>query len=129
MSQKIAVYGSLKKGFYNHRTSMGEIVGRAVISGAMYLNSSYPHLYRPEDSEAELVRDYPVEIYNLEDNDYLGIRAMELGAGYQEVHVALNDEEGNIHNAIVFYSKDRENKGNWVEAYNEETAPFALANR
>ena len=113
--KKIAVYGSLKKGFYNYFEDMGEPIARGKIKGAMFLCGSYPHLYRPEVSEDEQITEHDVEIYNIADIDYQGIEGMEIGAGYQKVAMEI---EG--HEVIVFYSRDDYHyKKDWIEAYTQ----------
>lgn len=127
--KKIAVYGSLKKGFYNYREQMGEPIGYSRIDGAMYLCYSYPHLYRPEHSEADTVREHSVEIYEVSNEVYDGIYSMEIGAGYDAVEMTLqSNTDGSIHDVVVFYtSKETDYKRNWIESYTKETVPFALA--
>ena len=125
---KIAVYGSLKKGFYNHdRFTMGEMLGVAKVRGAMFLNYSYPHLFREEDSAPEMVKEYEVEIYEIEDREYKGIVGMEVGAGYQEFKTTITDTSGAEHDVTIFFARDGAShyKNNWIGAYDRTTAPHA----
>ena len=120
--KKIAVYGSLKKGFYNYRENMGEPIAHGTVRGSMYLASSYPHLYREEVSEPEHVREHAVEVYEVADDTYAGIEGMELGAGYQVTPIDIGG-----HECIIFYTRDDHNyKRNWIEEYSEKTVPFAM---
>lgn len=116
MKHKIAVYGSLKKGFYNYRDSMGEPIAHGTIKGAMYLCGGYPHLYRPEVSQEDLVREHPVEVYEIDESVYNPIERMELGAGYQVYPTKIGE-----HDVVVFYSRDNHTyKANWIEGYTHE---------
>lgn len=122
--QKIATFGSLKEGAYNHsRFGLGAPVAKSSIRGAMYQCFTYPHLYREEVSEADKVRDHEVEIFEVDDETYAMICSMELGSGYQIVKQEL---EG--HDVTIFYSEDDlDYKENWLEAYNAETVPGAFS--
>lgn len=126
--KKVAVFGSLKEGAYNHaRFGMGKPLTKAKISGAMFLCYSYPHLYRPDVSDPEQVREHEVEIYELEDGLYQTICAMELGAGYQEYQTELKGVDGQMHQVTIFYSKDDHNyKSNFIEEYSKVTVPSAF---
>lgn len=119
---KIAVYGSLKKGFYNHaRFGMGEPLDTGEIRGAMFLMSSYPHLYREGVKDSDKERSHDVEIYEIEDSVYNNISGMELASGYQEVEMEVSG-----HEVVVFYSQDNLGyENNWIEAYDAETVPIA----
>lgn len=118
--QKIAVYGSLKKGFYNYRSDMGEPIAHGTVQGEMHLAYSYPHLYSLEDSDPELTREHPVEVYEIDDNYYQMILGMELGAGYRPHEIEIVDN-GVAHNAIIFYTRpDVGRRDNWIEGYTKE---------
>ena len=121
--QKIAVYGSLKQGAYNHsRFDIGKPVGYGTVVGAMYLMASYPHLFREGVKPTDLERTHEVEIYEIEDDVYESIYYMELGAGYQCV-----DENIDGHDVKVFYSNDDlKYFQNWIEGYSAETVPQAF---
>ena len=123
----IATFGSLKKGFYNYeRFEMGEPLARSTVKGAMYLLYSYPHLYREEVSEPKHVREHEVEIYEVSDELYSQLAAMELGAGYQEVETTLRGDDGNDYEVIIFYSEDDLGyKESFLEEYTQATAPQA----
>lgn len=124
---KIAVYGSLRSGFYNNeRFSLRGYITKSSIRGAMYLMYSYPHLYREEVSNPDHMRDHTVEIYDISDELYAQLRTMELGAGYQEVKTTLRGEDGEDYDVVVFYSRDNYTyKNNFIEEYSKETAPTA----
>ncbi len=84
----IAVYGSLKAGKYNHNSTRMKRVGDSSVMGSMFLCGSYPHLYPEDRSVPEQVMQYPVELYEVDD-DYFGqLDRMERGAGYTG-HVQL----------------------------------------
>lgn len=111
--RKIAVYGSLKKGFWNHdRFSLGEPIATSKIRGSMF-DCGYPHLYREGICPRRQEREHVVEIYEVDDDKYGVIRSMELGAGYQEVLMNLDG-----HEVVVFYTRDDHTfRDNWVAAY------------
>jgi len=96
----IAVYGSLKKGKYNHSILEDQkFVGTTTVKGTLYRVSSYPALVEGGDTE------YPSEVYEVEDEMYERIKKMELGAGYKEVEVACNILETlEVVPAIVYYA-------------------------
>ena len=78
----IAVYGSLKKGKYNHLMIEDCVkVGDIKVRGTMYLVSSYPALIEEGDNE------YDAEVYEVPEDIYHSVRGMELGAGYKELEV------------------------------------------
>lgn len=89
----IAVYGSLKKGKYNHPLIEGcEHVDNIRVKGTMYRVSSYPALVDEGENY------YDAEVYEIPDSIYQQVRGMELGAGYKE-----DAREG----AIVYYADER----------------------
>lgn len=88
----IAVYGSLKKGQYNH-AGLGDdakFMGRTSVRAVMYWNGSYPKLFktaqgnRSEDHlfNANLERTHEVEVYDINKERFARILNMEHGAGY-----------------------------------------------
>ena len=120
----IAVYGSLKKGFYNHaRFGLGEPLARGTIRGSMFLLHTYPHLFREGVKVPELDREHEVEVYEVDEEVYQSIKSMEIQSGYQEFLCRI---EG--YKVTVFYSRDDLNyNNNWLEEYSKETCPFAYA--
>lgn len=97
----IAVYGSLKKGKYNHDILReSKHLGNSTIKGTLYRVSSYPALLK----EGEDV--YDVELYEVEDNVYQSIKMMELGAGYIEEKVKFNINGDDVE-AIVYFAGER----------------------
>ena len=82
--QKIATYGSLKRGFFNHNR-MGEqtYLGNTVIMGYMTLvYDAYPQLYLCEDGDT-----HEVEVFEVSDEAFQGLDMMEKGAGYSPIIV------------------------------------------
>lgn len=84
----IGVYGSLKKGQYNH-----PIIGKdpefvTKIKGVMFRVSSYPVLF--EEVEGFEPRQYDLEIYEVDYNTYKLIDSMEVGAGYVEKEIDID---------------------------------------
>lgn len=125
--KKIAVYGSLKKGAYNYRESMGEPIGHSTVRGSMFLASSYPVLYPPERSNPELVRIHAIELYEISDESYQSIHSMEIGAGYEAVEMGFTDEDGKGHVAVIFFMRGDGSKATrpFLEEYSANTVPHA----
>ncbi len=96
--KKIAVYGSLKRGRYNHSLlEDSKFIGETTVKGTLYSMGSYPALC---DGDTE----YLAEVYEVDEGTYHSIRGMELGAGYKEVicECYLGDEQ--FVDAIVYYA-------------------------
>lgn len=123
----IACYGSLKKGFYNHR-ALGEdakFLGTSSVLGVMYSNGSYPKLYKPgiSTNEAdnflreELERQHELEIYDISGSNYRDIRGMELGAGYEEEDIETEWGPTKIY-WMPHQNFNEDDK--WIESYSLE---------
>ena len=97
---QIGVYGSLKKGKYNHRLIEDcELVGKTKVKGTLYRVSSYPALIEEGDNEYEL------EVYKITNpNVFEDLRNMEIGAGYIEIELTSPDIVGSF---IVYFAGDR----------------------
>lgn len=96
----IAVYGSLKKGKYNHPLlEDSKFIGYVSVSGELYKVSSYPALVMGDGST------YQAELYEVDDRTYDIVYRMELGAGYIErkEKYRVGDSE---YEASVFYAGD-----------------------
>lgn len=103
MSKTIVVYGSLKRGKYNHPLLDGsEYLGETTVTGTMYLVSSYPALVDEGDNV------YPAEVYSVSDNVYDSIEGMELGAGYKKMTATIKGEDGQIIDDATIYFADDE---------------------
>lgn len=96
---QVGVYGSLKKGKYNHTLLEDcELVGKTKVKGTLYAVSSYPALLNEGDNE------YDLEVYRITNIDtFARIRAMELGAGYVEKLLTSPDITGEY---IVYFAGD-----------------------
>jgi len=99
----IAVYGSLKSGFYNNDMLKGQkLLGTDIVESAMQLvgGGGYPYLFKVTGTEHD--RDeHEIEIYEVEENVYSVITGMEVGAGYyiDTLQTAHGD-------ATIYYAKD-----------------------
>lgn len=124
MRKLVAVYGSLKKGFYNHY-GLGEdaeYLGNMIVTGVMYSNGSYPKLYRTnEDQTFEAFnqgkeRNHEVEVYSINEARYHGITSMEVGAGYTPEDIETPYGMATIYwmPHDHFYDGDH-----WVESYSK----------
>lgn len=129
----VAVYGSLKKGFYNHR-GLGddkEFLGNMTINGVMYSNGSYPKLYKSDgDANDEGVlapskaRDHEVEVYRISERPFTGITRMEVGAGYTPEQIETP------YGLATIYYMDHKNfydGDHWVEAYKHDSLSSKFA--
>ena len=96
----VGVYGSLKKGKYNHSALKDcELVGTTKVKGTLYAVSSYPALLDEGDNF------YDLEVYKITDPIlYQRIQRMEIGAGYIEKEVTSPDIDGVY---IVYFAGDR----------------------
>jgi gamma-glutamylcyclotransferase (GGCT)/AIG2-like uncharacterized protein YtfP len=81
----LATYGSLKRGFYNHRLLERAKFLRSDLwlEGVMYMRSGmYPMLFKPEDKPKEVAGKHFVELYEVPLSDYQYIEDMEIQSGY-----------------------------------------------
>ena len=109
MLKTVAVYGSLKKGKYNHGGIENcKHVGNSTIVGTMYAVSSYPALL----TTGEDVHD--VELYELPPEEYFSINRMEIGAGYVELEREF-EVNGETVKALVYFAGER------LESYCKQT--------
>lgn len=118
----IATYGSLKKGFYNHRAlGDAEFLGTDTVRGVMYWNGSYPKLYQSSSLEElfieDLARDHEIEVYRITPEAYRLIYGMEIGAGY-----GVGDVETKYGVAKIFWMPYDEfrDEDRWLEKYTLE---------
>jgi gamma-glutamylcyclotransferase (GGCT)/AIG2-like uncharacterized protein YtfP len=126
--KRIAVYGSLKYGFYNWKAfELGKPITTGGIEGAMYLvGGSYPHLFEPEFTDDENVKEHSVEIYDVEESVYNSIASMELGAGYYIKSVDIEGDDGETYTCDIFFTnKDVGSRSIPLDEYTKETVPRA----
>lgn len=102
---RVAVYGSLKYGMYNH-PMMGEceFVRSVHVKGALYLVSTYPALVIDEEGRVE------VEVYDIPYSAYEVITAMEESAGYLTGTIIADDLQAKIYYAgkdLAKYCKEK----------------------
>jgi gamma-glutamylcyclotransferase (GGCT)/AIG2-like uncharacterized protein YtfP len=119
--KKMFVYGSLKKGFFNHfRFGFGD---KAVFLGTsiahdvslVALNPHYPHAFV---NKGGIVRG---EVYELDDKEIEdSIEWMEQGAGYTQHKVVLDEGEGEA----VMYVADTNTARYIDEAITERNLPL-----
>jgi len=114
----VGVYGSLKRGKYNHARfglSEYEHVKDTTIRGAMYSLGSYPKLYKQGLVDGTYERDHVLEVYRVPIRVYEMLNSMEIGAGYVESVVNVDGE-----NVIVWLwggSAPQDPGKNWLESY------------
>lgn len=121
----VACFGSLKKGFYNHR-ALGEVdyLGNTTVYGVMYLHGSYPRLYHVVNDDYDspfrlpLEKTHEVEVYSVDQAHYEGVRSMELGAGYEEEEIDTPYGKAKIYfNPHTVFSPSIDK---WIPAYTHE---------
>ncbi len=92
--KKIAVYGSLKKGKYNHSIlESSKFLGKTQVTGTLYTLGAYPALCGSGNNK------YEAEVYEVSDEVFDLIDRMELGAGYKRVERVFGNDI-----AIVYYA-------------------------
>ena len=115
--KNVFIYGSLKKGFFNHslieENPRNRLIRKGFVGGyRLYLLWSYPCV-KPSAEEDKVY----VELYSLCDEVFDRIDVMEKRAGYSSVEV--KDDDGNVG---IIYVYDREvdknriiSSGNWTK--------------
>lgn len=112
---KVFIYGSLKKGFFNHARfdfdKKTKFLGNAILKGAkMYDLGSYPCIVLTSN-KTDVVHG---ELYEYLDSECEEkIKNMELGAGYTEVEVDISGEK---YKTFIFEkdpNKQIVENGNW----------------
>lgn len=115
--KNVFIYGSLKKGFFNHslieENSRNKFIKKGFIEGyKLYILRSYPAI----KSSSQRERVY-VELYSLTDEVFELTDKMEKRAGYSSVEV--EDEEGKCGIIYVYDKEVDENNliasGNWTK--------------
>lgn len=100
MNNIIAVYGTLKEGYYNYDYLLkdnSEFLGNHIIKGSMQLaNAGYPYLFKKDDYR------YGLEIYKVDEFTFESIDAMEKGAGYYSEEI-----DTPYGKATIYYAEDR----------------------
>lgn len=116
----IGVYGSLKKGCYNHERfglDKAKYIGATTIKGAMYLIArSYPALVYGGDPDYDLKHD--LEIYEVTDHMFEVLDSMETAAGYKKQLIYLGPNGLNV-DAFVWVagSEIATGNSNYIESY------------
>lgn len=90
--KRLAFYGSLRKGEYNHRKDLGDpLITGTIDNAALYSLGAYPAIVEVKNGGSVVV-----EVYEIPDDDAKWIERMELGAGYvrRPVTVHYSDIEG-----------------------------------
>lgn len=109
MMFKIAVYGSLKKGKYNHpMIENAEFVGDDKVKGYMTLVYSYPQIMLTEEGD-----EHDIEVYLVDEMTYNHCHQMEIGAGYVEKRVPTK-----YGSAIMWVYEDKNKmSGHYITKY------------
>lgn len=131
---RIAVYGSLRQGEYNYRRAQGDPICTGKIHKAqLYSLGAYPCIVASDDEADEVV----VEVYDIDDKLFIGIEAMELGAGYQRLPVKVwwediqhdHNGDGNPLDAEAYFFPDtrdwfgpRVASGDWLKRKENDNA-------
>ncbi len=78
----LVVYGTLKKGQYNHIFLKGQkFLGRMTVNGVMQMCGTYPHLFDAYGVDLPAEK-HKAEIYSVSPEVYEAVCDMEIGAGY-----------------------------------------------
>lgn len=94
----IAVYGSLKEGRHNNpMLGKSELLGKTKLTGDLYSMGTYPALLD------EGLDTHDAEVYTVDEEVYLNVMGMELGAGYVEKVVDV-EVGGETVKAIVYFA-------------------------
>ncbi len=122
----IACYGSLKKGFYNHK-ALGldaEFLGTVPVWGVMYWNGSYPKLYKANGNfgteslfDVSKQAKHEVEIYRISPECAKVVSIMEEGAGY-----VAEEIETPYGAAVIYYMPHArfDSDDEWIPEYSQE---------
>lgn len=124
--KRVAFYGSLKEGYWNHSRFNLEKDKRhenGVVTGSMYRSGMYdawfPYLFEQAIDDSINDREHVVEVYEIDDDKYDMIRRMEENSGYHESTVMVNGEECNIFFADKYMLDHLKKRGIdlWVDKY------------
>jgi len=126
---KLATYGSLKEGFYNHKRWLGDAkpIATSRTRGGMYLISkAYPMLVKTGGPQ----HIHDVEIYDVDDTTFEQIYFMETGAGYYCQVEAFDTDDG-LTLAAVFYADESAvpEDAPAIAEYSAVTAPLAVTHQ
>jgi len=118
---KLLVYGTLKKGYYNHDTflSTAKYLGERKVHGyTLYSLGSYPTAVKEKDSYIN------GELYEVDNNTMHSILWMERGAGY-DIEIVDDDI------ILFYYHKEDLEKISHKEkigaTWNEDVVHFGLS--
>ncbi len=112
--KNVFVYGSLKKGFFNHslisENPRNRLIRKGFIEGyKLYLLWSYPGI-KASDNADKLY----VELYSLSDEVFERIDRMECSAGYTPIEA----EDDNGKKGVIYVYKGEFNEDNLVRSGN-----------
>lgn len=125
MRQIIAVYGSLKNGFYNH-SRLGEdavFKGQWHVRGHMVLiGKSYPELKLDETGPL-----HALELYEVSYETFVQLNNMEVQAGYRANGMSVGGVAPGTDEAIatMWIVDELDPHGTPIEEYSKLTAPEA----
>lgn len=114
---KIAVYGSLRRGQYNHdRFGKMDFLGEATLPGfKMFSLGPYPAVVKTNDETSTI----KVELFEVSPNIKQNLDWMEFGAGYEELEVVASVGNQQINASIYAYprmvSDTIVESGDWVQ--------------
>ncbi len=110
---KIATYGSLKRGFYNHgRMGAQHYIGDMKVRGKMCLMfGSYPKLMLSDDGN-----EHDVEVFNVDNLTFELLDSMERGAGYTPINIHTPYGEA----VMWVVTSEKQLNGTPIEAYTND---------
>lgn len=95
---KIGVYGSYKKGFHNHEMlgKNAEFKGLSKITGVMYLVTTgkdpFPLFYINSNRKKTMEREYLLELYEVDADDFQKIQTKELREDNLRVELVIGED-------------------------------------
>lgn len=110
MTDILFVYGSLRRGDYNHdRTSLynATYLGTDTLSGLyMRHNGGYPAVFPTDEVNSKVV----VDVYDVSGYDMTWIDMMEHGAGYDKIEMT---SDSGRRGSVYIMGRDREDWFQW----------------
>ena len=101
----LATYGSLKKGFYNHDyiKENPEPILKTTITGCMYLNGSYPYLFKTKLEPNAIKTEHELEIYEISKSEETSIDYIEAPEYNKEyLDIEINNK---LEKVIIYWTK------------------------
>lgn len=101
----LATYGSLKEGFYNHDyiKQNPEPILKTTITGCMYLNGTYPYLFKTKLEPNGIKIEHELEIYEITKEEKASIDYIE-APEYNKETIDI-EIDGKSEKVIIYWTK------------------------